>query len=80
MTPQEFIQKWRRSKLSERAAAQQHFLDLCDLLGQPKPAEADPDGTAYTFERGVTKTGGGDGWADVWKRNFFRWEYSARIR
>jgi hypothetical protein len=28
------------------------------LLGQPKPAQADPDGAWYTFERGVHKTGG----------------------
>ena len=38
---------------SERHACQQHFLDLCELLGQPKPAEVDPDGTWYTFEKGV---------------------------
>jgi len=38
MTPQDFIAKWQRANLSERSAAQQHFLDLCDLLGQPKPA------------------------------------------
>jgi len=68
MTPQDFIAKWQRANLSERSAAQQHFLDLCDLLGQPKPAAADPDGAWYTFERGVQKTGGGDGWADVWMR------------
>jgi type II restriction/modification system DNA methylase subunit YeeA len=78
MTPQQFITKWRRTKLSERAAAQEHFLDLCELLGQPKPAEADPDGTEYTFERGVSKTGGGDGWADVWKRGHFGWEYKGK--
>jgi hypothetical protein len=65
MTPQQFIAKWQKVSLSERSACQQHFLDLCDLLGQPKPAAADPDGTWYTFERGVKKTAGGDGWADV---------------
>jgi hypothetical protein len=65
MLPQEFIAKWQRANLSERSAAQQHFLDLCDLLGRPKPATADPDGAWYTFERRVTKTGGGQGWADV---------------
>jgi hypothetical protein len=53
MTPQEFIAKWKPVNLSERSAAQQHFLDLCDLLGQPKPAAADPEGAWYTFERGV---------------------------
>jgi len=28
MTPQEFIAKWKKAQLSERSAAQQHFLDL----------------------------------------------------
>jgi hypothetical protein len=55
MTPQQFVAKWRAAQLSERSAYQQHFCDLCDLLSQPKPAEADPEGTHYTFERGVTK-------------------------
>ena len=71
MTPQQFIVKWKQANLTERSAAQQHFLDLCELLQQPKPAEADPDGTHYTFERGAHKTDGGDGWADVWKKDFF---------
>ncbi|REJ89646.1 MAG: class I SAM-dependent DNA methyltransferase [Planctomycetota bacterium] len=78
MTPQQFISKWQRTSLSERSACQQHFLDLCDLLGQPKPAEADPDGAYYTFERGVEKTGGGKGWADVWYRERFGWEYKGK--
>jgi hypothetical protein len=39
MTPQQFIAKWREAQLAERSAYQQHFCDLCDLLGQPKPAE-----------------------------------------
>src|SRR5580658_2218236 len=78
MTPQEFVEKWRRANLSERSACQQHFLDLCELLEQPKPAAADPDGTWYTFERGAAKTGGGDGWADVWLRGHFGWEYKGK--
>ncbi len=56
MTPQQFIAKWKRADLSERSACQQHFLDLCELLGQPKPAEVDPNGSWYTFERGPTKS------------------------
>jgi hypothetical protein len=52
MNAQQFIAKWRRSNLSELSAYQQHFLDLCDLFAQPKPADADPDGTQYTFQRG----------------------------
>ncbi|HVP12702.1 MAG TPA: DNA methyltransferase, partial [Phycisphaerae bacterium] len=78
MTPQQFIAKWRPVNLTERSAAQQHFLDLCELLGQPKPAEADPEGAWYTFERGVRKSGGGDGWADVWMRGHFAWEYKGK--
>src|SRR5260370_7209252 len=80
MTTQELIAKWKRSQLTERSAAQQYFLDLCDLLGQAKPAAPDPDGAWYTFERGVNKTGGGKGWADVWMRQKFAWEYKGKDR
>lgn len=75
MTPHEFIAKWQNSKLKERAAAQEHFIDLCRLLGEKTPAEVDPDGTEYAFEAGATKTGGGHGFADVFKRGHFGWEY-----
>ena len=75
MTPYEFIDKWRASTLTERSASHQHFLDLCELLEEPKPAEADPTGETYCFERGARKDTGGDGWADVWKRHHFAWEY-----
>ena len=78
MTPQQFIAKWQRVTLSERSACQQHFLDLCELLGQPKPAEADPDGTWYTFEKGVETSEDKKGWADVWMRDHFGWEYKGK--
>ena len=78
MTPGEFIAKWRASELKERSAAQEHFIDLCRLLGEPTPAEADPTGECYCFERGARKDTGGDGWADVWKRHCFAWEYKGR--
>ncbi len=78
MTPQQFIAKWQRVTLSERSACQQHFLDLCELLGQPKPAEADPDGTWYTFEKGVQTSEDTKGWADVWMRDHFGWEYKGK--
>ena len=78
MTPYEFINKWRASTLTERSASHQHFLDLCELLDEPKPAEADPTGEAYCFERGARKDTGGDGWADVWKRHHFAWEYKGK--
>ena len=78
MTPGEFIAKWRASELKERSASQEHFIDLCRLLGEPTPAEADPTGEQYCFERGARKDTGGDGWADVWKRHHFAWEYKGK--
>ncbi len=78
MTPGAFIAKWRAVELKERSAAQEHFIDLCRLLGEPTPAEADPAGERYCFERGARKDSGGDGWADVWKRHCFAWEYKGR--
>ena len=78
MTPHEFIAKWHASTLKERSASQEHFIDLCRLLDEPTPAEADPTGETYCFERGATKDGGGDGWADVWKRHHFAWEYKGK--
>ena len=78
MTPHAFIEKWRASQLKERSASQEHFIDLCHLLGEPTPADADPSGETYCFERGARKDTGGDGWADVWKRHHFAWEYKGR--
>jgi len=78
MTPQEFVDKWRRSQLKERSAAQSHFNDLCRMLGHPTPAKADPKGATFTFEKGVDKRTGGQGWADVWKKGFFAWEYKGK--
>jgi hypothetical protein len=78
ITPAAFISKWRHVQLTERSASQQHFLDLCEVLEHPKPAQADPAGEWFTFERGTDKRGGGRGWADVWKRGFFGWEYKGK--
>ena len=70
MTPERFIALWQNNPLSERAGAQGHFDDLCDLLGVDKPR----DPGHYCFERGAGKASGGEGWADVWKRGHFGWE------
>ena len=80
MTPQDFIRKWKTHALTERAAAQEHFLDLCRLFDHPTPAEDDPNGDHFTFEKGAAIAGGGDGWADVWKKGYFAWEYKKRRR
>jgi len=78
MTPQEFVAKWRASKLKEISAAQEHFIDLCHMLGHETPAQADSEGTWFTFEKGAEKSTGGQGWADVWKKGFFAWEYKGK--
>ncbi len=70
MSPDEFIAKWHGTTRTERSAAQEHFLDLCDLLGVPKPADVDRHG----------KIGDTAGFADVWKRHCFAWEYKGKRR
>jgi type II restriction/modification system DNA methylase subunit YeeA len=76
----EFVSRWQRSTLTESAGSQSHFIDLCNVLGQPLPAEVDQEGNSYTFEKGVSKTSGGDGFADVWMRGFFAWEYKGKYK
>lgn len=73
MTPREFIEKWK-SGGDERRDAQPFFEDLCRLVGHPTPREADPEHTRFTYEAGASKTSGGEGWADVWKKGYFGWE------
>jgi hypothetical protein len=78
LTPAAFAAKWRGVTTTEKASAQEHFIDLCRMLGEPTPHEADPIGAQYAFEKRVSKAAGGDGFADVWKRDFFAWEYKGR--
>mgnify|MGYP007030116868 CR=1 FL=1 len=66
------------STRTERAASQEHFIDLCRMLGVPTPNEADPSGDSYAFEKGAGKVEGGEGFADVWKRGHFAWEYKGK--
>ncbi len=75
MTPSEFIRKWKDVALTERSACHEHFLDLCALVGHPTPVAMDKTGDTFTFEKGVSREDGGQGWADVWKKGFFGWEY-----
>jgi type II restriction/modification system DNA methylase subunit YeeA len=74
----EFVTRWKASTLTERAAAQSHFIDLCEVLRQPHPAAADQTGDAFTFEKHVSTLKGGKGYADVWKRGYFGWEYKGK--
>ena len=71
-----FAAKWRENARRENASSQEHFIDLCRLLGVQTPNEADPVGEWYAFEAGAERTSTGrQGRADVWKREHFGWEY-----
>src|SRR5712671_3663364 len=92
MTAAEFKKKWSRYQGKETSAYQGHFDDLCRLLGQATPAEADPSGSDFfCFQKRVIKDaelfdlGTPDaseteerGFADVWKKGCFAWEYKGR--
>jgi type II restriction/modification system DNA methylase subunit YeeA len=92
MTVAEFKKKWARYQGKESAAYQEHFIDLCHILGQPTPVEADPSGTDFfCFQKRVVKGAEflnlehpdcGDpaerGFADVWKKDCFGWEYKGK--
>ena len=56
MTAAEFKKKWSRYQGKETSAYQEHFDDLCRLLGQATPAEADPSGRdSFCFQKRVVK-------------------------
>jgi hypothetical protein len=93
MTAAEFKKKWSRYQGKETSAYQEHFHDLCRLLGQPTPAEADPSGSDFfCFQKRVVKDAelfdlhetpdAGEpaerGFADVWKKGCFAWEYKGK--
>lgn len=77
MTPEQFVAKWKASTRSERAAAQEQFIDLCHMLDEGTPGD-DPTGETFAFEKGANKTTGADGWADVWKAGHFAWENKSK--
>src|ERR1035441_6416779 len=74
----EFVHRWKINSQSERASAQSHFIDLCEVLGEKPPAAGDSSGERYAFEKYVGKTRGGKGFADVWLRDHFAWEYKGK--
>ncbi|MGB8260922.1 MAG: DNA methyltransferase [Terracidiphilus sp.] len=78
LTLVEFVHRWKLFAQTENAGSQSHFLDLCELLGQPHPAAADSAGENYAFEKHVGRAHGGKGFADVWLRDHFAWEYKGK--
>jgi len=77
LTVAEFVRRWKIFSQTENAGSQSHFNDLCDMLGQPRPADVDSAGENYAFEKRVRKTSGAEGFADVWYRDHFAWEYKS---
>ena len=47
LTVHKFQAKWRDHVRRERASSQEHFIDLCRLVGFRTPAEIDPEGAFY---------------------------------
>ncbi len=78
LTPQQFVEKWRPIAVKEKSGYQEHFIDLCRLVGHPTPLESDATASSYGFEAGAAKQQGGQGWADVWKKGHFALEYKGK--
>ncbi len=78
MNAAEFVAKWSASTLNEKQGAREHYRDLCEVFGFPTPTDEDVKAESYCFEKGLKKAGGGSGWADVWRRGHFAWEYKSK--
>lgn len=78
LTPEQFVAQWGRTDLKERASAQSHFEAVCRLVGHRLPYEVDPTGDYFAYEYGVEKSGGGQGFADVFYRDHFAIEYKGK--
>jgi hypothetical protein len=57
-TPQDFVSKWKRVTSREKQTYQEHFIDLCHLVNDQTPNEADPTGKRVAFEMGAAETSG----------------------
>ncbi|MBE2271347.1 MAG: class I SAM-dependent DNA methyltransferase, partial [Anaerolinea sp.] len=77
LTPDEFVKRWRNADANERQSYQEHFRDVCHLIGAKTPGELQQFDD-YTFEYGLKKTDGRQGYADVFLRNHFAIEYKGR--
>lgn len=75
MTPAQFVAKWSQIHQKETAVSQSHFNDICRLVGHQTPLEYDPSGERFSFETQTAKPDGAKGFADVYFREKFIWEY-----
>jgi hypothetical protein len=77
MNATDFVRRWAAAAGHESGSAQPHFIDLCALIGEKTPNEADPSRTFYMFEAGA-RGPEGQGFADVWLKGKFAWEYKGK--
>ncbi|MBN8637410.1 MAG: class I SAM-dependent DNA methyltransferase, partial [Anaerolineae bacterium] len=77
LTPDDFVKRWQHADATERQSYQEHFRDVCRLVGAVSPGEQQQFDD-YTFEYGLKKTDGRQGYADVFYRNHFAIEYKGR--
>ena len=75
ITPAEFVKKWSQIQQKETAVSQSHFNDVCALVGHQPPLAHDPSGDDFSFETQTVKPDGAKGFADVFYRGKFIWEY-----
>jgi type II restriction/modification system DNA methylase subunit YeeA len=80
MSAAEFVAKWKPYQGKETAGYISHFDDLCRLLGHETPAAADPAQSFFCFQKAVQKDTGRPGFADVFYRLHFGWEYKGNHR
>ena len=59
MSPRNFITKWQNSTLNERSASQSHFNDLCTLVCEPSPTDANRTARGTLREEGHEDRRGG---------------------
>lgn len=75
LTPAQFVAKWSQIQQKETAVSQSHFNDVCHLVGHQTPLAYDPSGDEFSFETQTAKPDGAKGFADVFYRGKFIWEY-----
>lgn len=75
MTPEEFVTKWSKIQQKETAVSHSHFFDVCKLVDHPLPTDYDGTGNKFSFETQTAKPDGRKGFADVFFKDHFIWEY-----
>jgi type II restriction/modification system DNA methylase subunit YeeA len=75
LTPAQFVAKWSQIQQKETAVPHSHFNDVCHLVGHQTPLAYDPAGDTFSFETQAAKPDGAKGFADVFYREKFIWEY-----